>query len=72
MLAETKAQMKNARTEMQAPFVREAELEQKTTRLKELNILLNMNEKDGALLEEPQNEKQGCRQDSRQPCLGER
>ncbi|MGF6990524.1 N12 class adenine-specific DNA methylase [Lachnospiraceae bacterium PM6-15] len=45
-LADTKVQLENARTEMEAPFSKEAELEDKTKRLKELNILLNMGEKD--------------------------
>ena len=38
--------MKNARTELATPFAREDELAEKTARLKELNILLNMDEKD--------------------------
>ena len=45
-LEETKTQLENARTELAAPFAREEELAEKTARLKELNILLNMDEKD--------------------------
>ena len=36
---------------MDAPFSREAELTEKTARLKELNILLNMDEKDRSLVD---------------------
>ena len=39
-LADTQVQLENARTELTAPFAREAELAEKTARLKELNILL--------------------------------
>ena len=56
-LESTKTQLANAREEMEAPFSREAELQQKTARLKELNILLNMDEKDKTLLDpEPDEE----------------
>ena len=48
-LEETKAQLENARTELAAPFAREEELAEKAARLKELNILLNMDEKDKTL-----------------------
>lgn len=51
-LAETKTQLENARTELAAPFAREAELAEKTDRLKELNILLNMDEKDKTLMDD--------------------
>jgi len=50
-LAETNAQLENARTELAAPFAREEELAEKTKRLKELNILLNMDEKDKTLID---------------------
>ena len=51
-LEETKGQLKNARTELQMPFAREEELAEKTKRLKELNILLNMDEKDKTLMDD--------------------
>lgn len=51
-LAETNAQLENARTELAAPFAREEELAEKTKRLKELNILLNMDEKDKTLMDD--------------------
>ena len=55
-LEETKAQLENARTELAAPFAREEELAEKTDRLKELNILLNMDEKDKTLLDDTPDE----------------
>ena len=51
-LEETKAQLENARTELAAPFAREEELAEKTARLQELNILLNMDEKDKTLMDD--------------------
>ena len=51
-LADTETQMKNAKEEMNAPFAKEAELKEKEARLKELNILLNMDEKDRSLIDE--------------------
>lgn len=51
-LEETKTQLENARTELATPFAREAELAEKTKRLKELNILLNMDEKDKTLMDD--------------------
>ena len=65
-LADTRKQLENARAELAAPFAREAELAEKTARLKELNILLNMDEKDKSLIdaapEEDAPEKPGARQ----------
>lgn len=55
-LEETKTQLENARTELDAPFAREEELAEKTARLKELNILLNMDEKDKTLLDDTPDE----------------
>ena len=51
-LADTETQMKNAKEQMNAPFAKEAELKEKEARLKELNILLNMDEKDCSLIDE--------------------
>ncbi len=56
ILEETKTQLDNARTELAAPFAREGELAEKTARLKELNILLNMDEKDKILLDDTPDE----------------
>lgn len=55
-LADTRVQLENARTELAAPFAREAELAEKTARLKELNILLNMDQKDNALIDDAPDE----------------
>ena len=54
---------------MEAPFSKEDELAQKTARLKELNILLNMDQKDNSLIddapEEDMTEKSRTRADER-------
>ncbi len=50
-LDNTRVQLENAKTELATPFSREAELTEKTARLKELNILLNMDEKDRSLVD---------------------
>lgn len=51
-LVDTKIQLENAKAEMEAPFSKEEELAQKTARLKELNILLNMDQKDNSLIDD--------------------
>ena len=51
-LTETQVQMENAREEMKAPFAKEDELKEKEVRLKELNILLNMDQKDRSLIDD--------------------
>ena len=51
-LADTQVQLENARTELAAPFAKEAELAVKTARLMELNILLNMDQKDKSLIDD--------------------
>ncbi len=51
-LEETTWQFENAKAELETPFSREEELTQKEQRLKELNILLNMDEKDDTLIDE--------------------
>ena len=51
-LAELNIQIENAKTELDTPFAKEAELAEKSARLKELNILLNMDQKDRELLDE--------------------
>lgn len=61
-LEDTETQMKNAKEQMNAPFVKEAELKEKEARLKELNILLNMDEKDRSLIDEvPEDEPMSVR-----------
>ena len=55
-LAETQVQMGNAREEMKAPFAKEDELKEKEARLKELNILLNMDQKDRSLIDDAPDE----------------
>ena len=49
-LADIQTQLENARTEMETPFAREAELAEKTRRLQELNVLLNLDAKDKTLM----------------------
>lgn len=51
-LENTKIQLERARTDMNEPFPKEAELAEKSARLKELNILLNMDQKDKELLDD--------------------
>ena len=50
-LEETKGQFQNARAELDTPFAREEELAEKSARLKELNILLKVDEKDKTLID---------------------
>ena len=52
VLQDTQMQLANAKVEMEAPFAKDAELAEKSARLKELNILLNMDQKDNALLDD--------------------
>lgn len=56
-LADTEKQMESAKEQMNAPFAKEAELKEKEARLKELNILLNMDEKDRSLIDEAPEEE---------------
>lgn len=55
-LSEIKTQLENAKTEMETPFAKETELKEKSERLKDLNILLNMDQKDRALLDDGKEE----------------
>ena len=52
VLQDTQTQLANAKAEMETPFAREKELTEKSARLKELNILLNMDQKDRSVLDE--------------------
>ena len=57
VLQDTQTQLANAKAEMETPFAREKELAEKSARLKELNILLNMDQKDRSVLDDgPQEE----------------
>lgn len=51
-LQNTQTQLANAKVEMETPFAKEAELAEKSARLKELNILLNMDQKDKMLMDD--------------------
>lgn len=55
-LQDTRTQLTNAKAEMETPFAKEAELAEKSARLKELNILLNMDQRDTSLLGEAPDE----------------
>ena len=50
-LENTKTQFENAKIEAQQPFLQEKALREKSKRLDELNILLNMDEKDHELID---------------------
>lgn len=52
VLQDTHTQLANAKAELETPFAKEAELAEKSARLKELNILLNMDQKDKTLLDD--------------------
>ena len=64
-LQDTRTQLANAKAEMETPFAKEAELAEKSARLKELNILLNMDQKDKALLDEAPEEDSPDKEKSR-------
>lgn len=51
-LQDTRTQLESAKAEMETPFAKEAELAEKSARLKELNILLNMDQKDKTLMDD--------------------
>ena len=51
-LQDTRTQLESAKAEMETPFAKEAELAEKSARLKDLNILLNMDHKDKTLLDD--------------------
>ena len=64
-LQDTRTQLANAKAEMETPFAKEAELAEKSARLKELNILLNMDQKDTELLDEAPEEDSPDKEKSR-------
>ena len=51
-LQDTRNQLENAKVELETPFAKEGELTEKSERLKELNILLNMDQKDKITLDD--------------------
>ena len=51
-LEDVKAQLETAKTEVEVPFAREAELTEKTARLAELTISLKLGENDREILDE--------------------
>lgn len=65
VLQDTQTQLANAKVEMETPFAKEAELAEKSARLKELNILLNTDQKDKALLDEAPEEDSHDKEKSR-------
>lgn len=57
-LENVRVQMENAKAEIAKPFPREEELQSKTARLDELNILLNMDKTDNEIVDgEPEEEQ---------------
>ena len=64
-LQDTRTQLENAKAEMETPFAKEAELAEKSARLKELNILLNMDQKDKNLLDDAPEEDSPDKEKSR-------
>ena len=53
-----RVQMENAKAEIAKPFPKEAELKEKSARLDELNILLNMDKADNEIVDgEPEEEQ---------------
>lgn len=64
-LQDTRTQLANAKAEMETPFAKETELAEKSARLKELNILLNMDQKDKTLLDDAPEEDSPDKEKSR-------
>ena len=65
-LENTKVQFENAKEECKRPFKQEQELKEKSKRLDEVNVLLNMNEKEHEILEndvDDEMEEQICKKD---------
>ncbi len=55
-LENTKAQLANAKEEVEKPFAQEEELKTKTARLEELNILLNLDKRESEIMDEGRDE----------------
>lgn len=60
-LADMEKQLENARAEMEIPFAKEAELQEKTARLNALNIQLNVNKKDRCVVDTVPDEADGAK-----------
>jgi len=58
-------QLENAKADLEKPFDREDELAEKTRRLNQLNILLNMSEKDSSIIDTEPEDNQQKRQKER-------
>ena len=56
-LENTKAQLANAKEDVEKPFPQEEELNTKSARLNELNILLNLDQRENEIVEEEAEEK---------------
>ncbi|MGM9628951.1 MAG: SNF2-related protein [Faecousia sp.] len=65
-LQDVQIQLANAKTEMEAPFAKEAELAEKSTRLKELNILLSMDDKYNVLMDNISDKKEGHKEKAKE------
>ena len=57
-LENTRVQLENAKAEVQKPFPQEAELAAKTTRLNELNALLNLDKKENEIVDGERDEEE--------------
>ena len=55
-LTNVKVQFENAKSEMNRPFPHEEELQEKSKRLNELNVLLNLNEKTNEIVDDEKEE----------------
>ena len=64
-MQDTRTQLANAQVEMETPFAKETELAEKSARLKELNILLNMDQKDKTLMDDAPEEDSPDKEKSR-------
>ena len=65
-LEDTKKNYENAKIEIERPFPQEEELKAKSNRLDELNITLNLNEKDKEIVDdggEDVSDSQVCKKD---------
>jgi len=58
-LAETMNQMEQAKAEIDVPFEKEEDLAQKSVRLSELNVLLNMDKHENEIVDEEPGEEVG-------------
>ena len=64
-LQDTRNQLENAKVELEMPFAKQRELTEKSERLKELNILLNMDQKDKITLDDALDENSKEKENSR-------